>query len=103
MWAGNQGANQINTIGSANVFTEQYNGSASVLVKNGVSSTSVNPGTNGVNGVQIGSKTGSVQFANVAISEITLFPTLLSSSDRQTLESNQGNYYNNDVQKLPYI
>ena len=75
------------------VLSEEYNASNSYITKNGTSSTNFNPGTNGVNGIQIASYNGSGYYAKVAISEITIFPQALSTSDRQTLENNQNRYY----------
>jgi len=92
-WAGNQGPLQNISTNSTNIFSEQINGANTTLYKNGSASSPVNPGAQGINGIQIGSRDGNSAFSNVAISEITLFQTLLSSTDRQTLETNQSAYY----------
>ncbi|TRU80155.1 MAG: T9SS type A sorting domain-containing protein, partial [Microcystis viridis Mv_BB_P_19951000_S69D] len=44
-------------------------------------------------GIQIASYNGSSYYSNIAVSEITIFPQALSTSDRQTIENNQGAYY----------
>jgi hypothetical protein len=79
---------------SPTVSTEQNNGAASQLFFNGNGTPIGNAGTNGVNGVQIENfDNSSNYFSNVAFSEIDVFPTQLSTTDRQTLEANQSNYY----------
>ena len=81
------------TAGSLYIDSEQFNNSSSYLYQNGTPSAVFNAGTQGVNGIQIASYTGSSRFANIAVSEITLFNSLLSTTDRQTLEANQNRYY----------
>jgi|GEM_PF-1596758 len=94
-YAGLNGPSQsISASNNPNIFTETFNGSGSSLSKNGNLSSLSNAGTNGINGVQIASNNGSSYFSNCSISEIIIFPQALSSSDRQTLETNQSNYYN---------
>ena len=93
-YAGLNGPSQsISASNNPNIFTETFNGSGSSLSKNGNLSSLSNAGTNGINGVQIASNNGSSYFSNCSISEIIIFPQALSSSDRQTLETNQSNYY----------
>ncbi|MGC8751759.1 T9SS type A sorting domain-containing protein, partial [Hydrotalea sp.] len=79
--------------GNPNVFTEQFNSSSSVFYQNGNASATFNAGTQGIGGVQLASVNGSSAFSNIAISEITVFPQALSTTNRQTLELNQGTYY----------
>uniref|UniRef100_UPI002604CD35 arabinofuranosidase catalytic domain-containing protein n=1 Tax=Hydrotalea sp. TaxID=2881279 RepID=UPI002604CD35 len=94
MYAGNTGGpTQTFTTGSQYVLTEEFNGANSFLALNGTSSPTANPGTTGLNGIQIASYNGSSYYSNIAVSEITIFPQALSTSDRQTIENNQGAYY----------
>jgi hypothetical protein len=84
---------QTVSAGSTNIFTEQFNGSNAVLYDNGTGTNVFNVGNQGVNGVQIGSVNGSLAFANIAVSEVILVPSLLNASNRQNIESNQNLYY----------
>ena len=84
---------QTVSAGSTNIFTEQFNGSNAVLYDNGTGTNVFNVGNQGVNGIQIASYTGVTGFSNIAVSEITLFNSLLSTTDRQSLEANQNRYY----------
>jgi hypothetical protein len=77
------------------VLSAVYNGAASVFAKNGSLNTG-NPGTAGFNGVRIGSLNNTNSFcANVAIQELIVVASesVISTTDRQTLERNQGGYY----------
>ncbi len=84
---------QTFTINTTYIFSDMFNGASSALYKNGTSSGNYNIGTGGVNGVQIASYDGSSYYTNIAVSEITLFNNMLSSTDRQALEANQNRYY----------
>ncbi|WP_167516860.1 arabinofuranosidase catalytic domain-containing protein [Hydrotalea flava] len=94
MYAGNTGGpTQSFATGSQYVLSEEFNGANSYLAVNGASSATSNPGTTGLNGIQIASYNGASYYSNIAVSEITIFPQALSTSDRQTIENNQGAYY----------
>jgi hypothetical protein len=78
------------------VFTSLYNGASSSLVKNGASTTS-NAGTGGYAGVRICSLSGASNFSNVAMQELNIFNSLLTATDHQLLERNQGEFFEIEV------
>jgi hypothetical protein len=77
------------------VLSAIYNGAASVFTKNGSLNTG-DPGSAGFNGVRIGGYYNTDAFcANVAMQELIVVASgsVISTTDRQTLETNQGGYY----------
>lgn len=72
------------------------NGASSSIIING-SSTSGNPSTHGINGLEIGSwQNGALGFGNTGtgyLSEIILYPSALSSGNQTTIRTNQGAYF----------
>jgi hypothetical protein len=78
--------------GEQAVFTSQYNGVSSSIAKNGAVTTG-DAGLNNIEGIRIGGFNGTTAFANIGMQEHSLFTSLLSTTDRQALERNQGNYY----------
>lgn len=75
------------------VYTSIYNGSSSVLVKNGSSSGAAACGSNATTGISINRNVGNAVFGGTRYQELALFDRALSTTDRQSLERNQGTYY----------
>ncbi len=74
------------------VFSAAYNGASSLLSKNGVLTTG-HPGDQGFNGIRIGGFTSNSAFSNITMQELIVITSAVSTTDRQTLERNQGAYY----------
>jgi hypothetical protein len=62
------------------------NGSNSFVFRNGTVSSSGNAGANAINGVGVGISRVGTDFLNGDIAEILIFPTALSTEDRQKVE-----------------
>jgi hypothetical protein len=73
--------------------TSVFSGASSVLAVNGTASAAGNAGTNGQVGIRLGAFATSPAFLGASFQEFVLFPSALSTADRQTLERNQGAYY----------
>jgi hypothetical protein len=78
------------------VFSAAYNDSSSYMSKNGVLTTGL-PGDQGFSGIRIGcrSSTPAVGYANITMQELIVVASgsIISTTNRQTLERNQGEYY----------
>lgn len=71
-------------------IVETQNGANSNLSYNGANATA-NIGTNGIDGVTVGNwNTG---YGNALFGDILIFPSALSTQDRQALEANQKSYW----------
>jgi len=72
-----------------NVFTNVFNGTSSFGVKNGTVSGALNVGTNSISNPKIGNTwVGYIQ-------EVIMFSSVLSTTDRETLEADQNAYWIN--------
>jgi Alpha-L-arabinofuranosidase B, catalytic len=92
MFAGLVGPTCPAVAGERLIYTSEYNGALSRLVKNGGPSLVGNAGTGGAGGISIGSRLTS-SGSRTTFQEVILFASILSDADRQTLEANQGAYY----------
>lgn len=92
-YAGTSGATRTVAVNERLVFTSIYNGGSSVMVKNGTSSSAVDPGTQASAGLSINRNNDGSIYGNTIYQELVVFDRALSTTDRQTLERNQGDYY----------
>ena len=79
-----------------NVYTNIFNGSSSTAYRNGtdIYSGTVAIGSNTLPGITIGhSNLGSPNTSDISFGEVIIFDSSLSTSDRETLESDQASYY----------
>jgi hypothetical protein len=77
------------------VNTSSYDGASSNSFSNGTNvAASINPGNVAIGQARIANDVGlNGAFATVDIPEMILFPSVLSTGDRNTLERNQGTYF----------
>jgi hypothetical protein len=75
------------------VFTTLFNDASSTIRKNGTVTGPATIGTNGFDGVRVGSIEGTSAFFGADAYEIIIFAASLPSADVVTLERNQGAYY----------
>ena len=87
MFAGSVVSASTFTANQKTVFTSKFNGAASFQSKNGVDSSSLNPGTTGLAGTTVGSSSGSADYS--AASWLELIVANFSDSDREAIEDNQ--------------
>lgn len=93
MYAGSNGPTASVSTNERLVYSTIFNGASSVIAKNGTLSSTANPGSNANQGIAINSNDISSLFGGFIYQEIVVFDRELSTTDRQTLERNQGAYY----------
>jgi len=82
------------TIGASDVLTATFNGASSIIAKNGTS-INVDTGTQGMTNQFIGAGGGGIATVGIDgwIQEFVVLNSLISTTNRQTLERSQGKYY----------
>ncbi|MDB5238684.1 MAG: fibronectin type protein [Candidatus Parcubacteria bacterium] len=90
---------------SQKILSMSFNTTTSALWSNGVANGSGNAGTNSVSGnINLGTTPSSgTSYFSGTISEFIIYPSLLSTSDRQTVENNEMDYYTNGVSSPPTV
>ena len=80
-------------VGEQAVITSIYNGAASKQAKNGVAGATINPGTQGFQGIQLMAYDGGIGFASGYVSELHIMNEAISDVNRAALETNQLAFY----------
>lgn len=90
-FAGSVGPSTTVSANERMVYTSIYDGASSVVAKNGILSATGDPGSSSTAGFSI--NINGSNFGGFSYQEIVLFDARVSTTDRQTLERNQGAYY----------
>lgn len=90
-FAGNVGPSTTVSANERMVYTSIYDGASSVVAKNGILSATGDPGSSSTAGFSI--NINGSNFGGFSYQEIVLFDARVSTTNRQTLERNQGAYY----------
>jgi hypothetical protein len=93
LFAGTNGPAAAVSTNERLVYTSIYNGGSSILAKNGTASGTGNPGSNSNEGISINRNENGSLYGDFTYQEVIVFDRALSTTDRQTLERNQGTYY----------
>lgn len=93
LFAGTNGPAAAVSANERLVYTSIYNGGSSIIAKNGTASGTSNPGSNSNAGISINRNESGSLYGDFIYQEVIVFDRALSTTDRQTLERNQGAYY----------
>lgn len=75
------------------IYTSIYDGTSSVIIKNGTSSATGNTGSNSSAGISINRNDALSTFGGFSYQEIVVFDSRISTTNRQFLERDQGAFY----------
>lgn len=93
LFAGTNGPAAAVSANERLVYTSIYNGGSSIISKNGTASGTANPSSNSNAGISINRNENGSLYGSFIYQELVVFDRALSTTDRQTLERNQGAYY----------